>query len=121
MTYFRLNPIYQQAHSMGENLINGKGKSAAKNLATVYELGKTNPAQAKLLSRVASRDLAFESKKNLITPLRMLVTAFKVNFIYSKKYNAEKKALDETYKQLYPKTHKIRDKFIKNGKVKYQS
>ena len=41
------------------------------------------------------------------------------NCFYSKTYKAEKKAFDETYKELYPNTHKMRDKLLKNESVQY--
>ncbi|MBE7703756.1 MAG: hypothetical protein E7Z89_06890 [Cyanobacteria bacterium SIG28] len=120
MIDFRLSPVYKQAYNSARNIINGKAKAASTSYARFFELGKENPAQAKLLNKVAIRDVAFDSGKN-INILSSIKTAFKTFCVNSKDFKTEKKAFIKRYKELYPKTHKMRDKLIKQGRVKFDS
>lgn len=120
MNNFRFSPVYKQAYNCTKNVIKGKFKAASTGYSRFFELGKENPAQAKLLNKVAIRNAAFDFKKN-INILTLMKVAFKILCVYSKEFKTEKKAFIKRYKELYPKTHKMRDKLIQQGRVKFDS
>lgn len=121
-------PIYETAYAEAKNLINGNNKIAARQYASFCKLGKNNPAQAKLISRVAVfdalGDYAIKTPDTNINPyktvFKFVKNIIKEKLFHSKHYKFEKKAFDKAYQELYPKTHKMRDKLLNKGKVRLE-
>ena len=103
----------------------GKAKKAAKHIRTFYKEGLNNPAKAKLIGvseLKEAKDSAIitdDEFGNLGRRFTHFITKIKTALCYSKTYKAEKKAFDKAYKELYPNTHKMRDKLLKNESVQY--
>ena len=56
MINFRTTPAYEKAYAITNNLIKGRLSVAAKQQSQLYAIGKNNPAQTKLITRVAKFD-----------------------------------------------------------------
>lgn len=125
---FRTTPVYQNAYATTRNIMQGKLKAAAREHAQMCKQGIANPSQTKLINRVAMfdafGDYALEKidSKDFGPKLvwKYIKNALKVNIFHRKEFKTDSRAFDKRYKELYPKTHKMRDKLISKGKVKLE-
>lgn len=114
--------IYQYAYNTAKNLAYGRAKGAAIQSSKFYREGLFNPAKAKLARSLASKNLAYEilatePRSNFKKLWDILKTTLEANFKYRSIFKEPMKNFNEEYKTLYPKTHKMRDKLIQDGKV----
>lgn len=112
------DPVYRAAYRSTVNATYGRVKASAFEKTKFYNLGKQNPAQAKLISKSAVKDVLAD-----IGNIPNKIMAIKTLFLSGLKKNCRKaaKEFNKEYKTLYPKTHKMRDKIIRQNKVSLNS
>lgn len=118
-------PVYRFSYRCAQNLCKGQIKAARDNMITCSNLGKDNPAKAKLLLYEALHDsvndyLVINGNVTSSTSYLKIMFYFLKNFLKAYVSNDVRKAdkeFKESYKSLYPNTHKIRDALIKQKKV----
>ena len=118
------NLIYNNAKSGYRALAQGRIKGAVHNFSKLYKEGIKNPAQTKLLVKAGKQQAEKDALKGAFDDEFMpLVPYIKMHFLeaqihLNKTFQDAKTNFDTAYMELYPRTHKLRDKLIDSGKVK---
>lgn len=116
--------IYNNARSGYKALSQGRMSGAVHNFTKLYKEGVENPAQTKLLIQAGKQQAKKEALKGIMDDEFIPVVPF-FKMYYSnakirlnKAFRNAKEQFESVYKEIYPKTHKLRDKLISSGKVK---
>jgi hypothetical protein len=105
---------------------NCRKKSSAMYYSKLGKMGKDNPMKTKMLMRCAKNDYMHDISEVGANPISTFVqrinyykTVLELNF--NSGYRNAKKAINDSVKELYPRTYKARNKLINKGKVSIEN
>lgn len=118
--------VYRTAYRAAIDAGKNRSKACIREYKKLGEIGTQNPMNTQMLIRRAKKDYLHDLSHVECDPISLICQTFNyyktmLSLNIHKSYRSTKKAIKDSAKELYPRTHKQRTKLISEGKVSIKS